>query len=215
MKTSEILKCVDHTVLGAYCSWKDIDQLCKEAVEYQTASVCIPPSYIARARASHPKLRICTVISFPFGYSTTQAKVAEIEQAIADGADELDVVINLGDVKNGDSDKLFAELTALRAACGDRVLKIIIETCYLTEEEKILLCQLVTKSGADYIKTSTGYGTAGATAEDILLFKKHIGEKVKIKASGGIRKAEDFERYIELGCDRIGSSSAIKVFGNV
>ena len=207
-----MLQYIDHTLLKPVCTWDEIETLCKEALSYHTASVCIPPSYVKRAReAFGPELPICTVIGFPLGYNPAEAKVCEARTALRDGADELDMVINLGDVKNRDFDKVYEEIRALRETAGSRILKVIVETCYLTRDEKIRLCEIVTKAGADYIKTSTGFGTAGATMEDILLFKEHIGSSVKIKAAGGIRTREDLEAFIQAGCSRIGTSSAVKL----
>ena len=212
MKTSEILSHVDHTLLKAFATWEDIQKLCDEALEYQTASVCIPPNYIKRIHDTYgDKINICTVVGFPLGYSTTKAKLAEVEQAVEDGVGEVDMVINITDVKNGDFDKVTEEIRSLKQAVGDRVLKVIIETCYLTKEEKIAMCKAVTEAGADYIKTSTGFGTAGATMEDILLFKEYIGPHVKMKAAGGVKSVEDMEAFLEAGCDRIGTSSAISL----
>lgn len=212
MKTSEILSHVDHTLLKAFATWEDIQKLCEEALEYHTASVCIPPSYIKRIHDTYgDKINICTVVGFPLGYSTTKAKVAETVQAIEEGASEVDMVINIADVKNGDFDKVTEEIRSLKQAVGDKILKVIIEACYLTEEEKIAMCKAVTEAGADYIKTSTGFGTGGATMEDILLFKKFIGPHVKMKAAGGVKSVEDMEAFLEAGCDRIGTSSAISL----
>ena len=212
MNSSEILSHVDHTLLKAFATWEDIQKLCEEAMEYHTASVCVPPSYIKRIHDTYgEKINICTVVGFPLGYSTTKAKVAETVQAIEDGASEVDMVINIADVKNGDFDKVTEEIRSLKQAAGDKILKVIIETCYLTEEEKIAMCKAVTEAGADYIKTSTGFGTGGATMEDILLFKKFIGPHVKMKAAGGVKSVEDMEAFLEAGCDRIGTSSAISL----
>ena len=212
MNTSEILSHVDHTLLKAFATWEDIQKLCEEAMEYHTASVCVPPSYIKRIHDTYgEKINICTVVGFPLGYSTTKAKVAETVQAIEDGASEVDMVINIADVKNGDFDKVTEEIRSLKQVAGDKILKVIIETCYLTEEEKIAMCKAVTEAGADYIKTSTGFGTGGATMEDILLFKKFIGPHVKMKAAGGVKRVEDMEAFLEAGCDRIGTSSAISL----
>lgn len=212
MKTSEILSHVDHTLLKAFATWEDIQKLCDEALKYQTASVCIPPNYIKRIHDTYgDKINICTVVGFPLGYSTTKAKLAEVEQAVEDGVGEVDMVINITDVKNGDFDKVTEEIRSLKQAVGDRILKVIIETCYLTKEEKIAMCKAVTEAGADYIKTSTGFGTAGATMEDILLFKEYIGPHVKMKAAGGVKSVEDMEAFLEAGCDRIGTSSAISL----
>lgn len=213
MKDIEMLKYVDHTVLKAVTSWEDIKTLCDEAIEYETASVCVPPCYITRIKEEYgDKINICTVIGFPLGYQTTEVKFEECRQAIAEGANEVDMVINLTDVKNGDYEKVEEEIRALKEAAGDKILKVIVETCYLTEEEKIEMCKAVTNAGADYIKTSTGFGTGGATLEDVRLFKKHIGANVKIKASGGIRSLEDMRTYIEEGCSRLGTSSAINLY---
>ena len=212
METKEMLQYIDHTLLKPVCTWDEIETLCKEALSYHTASVCIPPSYVKRAReAFGPELPICTVIGFPLGYNPAEAKVCEARTVLRDGADELDMVINLGDVKNRDFEKVYEDIRALRETAGSRILKVIVETCYLTRDEKIRLCEIVTKAGADYIKTSTGFGTAGATMEDILLFKEHIGSSVKIKAAGGIRTREDLEAFIQAGCSRIGTSSAVKL----
>ena len=209
MDKKEILQHVDHTVLKAFTTWEDIKKLCDEAVALNTASVCVPASYIKRIHDTYgDKINICTVIGFPLGYSVTSVKVLEAKEAIKDGANEIDMVINIGDVKNKEYDKVLEEVKALREACGDKVLKVIIEACYLTDEEKIKLCEIVTEAKADYIKTSTGFGTGGATMEDILLFKKNIGPNVKMKAAGGIRTKEDMEAYLNAGCDRIGTSGA-------
>ena len=209
MDKKEILQHVDHTVLKAFTTWEDIKKLCDEAVALNTASVCVPASYIKRIHDTYgDKINICTVIGFPLGYSVTSVKVLEAKEAIKDGANEIDMVINIGDVKNKEYDKVLEEVKALREACGDKVLKVIIEACYLTDEEKIKLCEIVTEAKADYIKTSTGFGTGGATMEDILLFKKNIGPDVKMKAAGGIRTKEDMEAYLNAGCDRIGTSGA-------
>jgi len=212
MDQKEILKHVDHTQLRAFATWEDIQKLCEEAIEYETASVCIPPCYIKRVHDTYgEKINICTVVGFPLGYSTTKAKVAETVQAIEDGASEVDMVVNISDVKNGNYDAVQAEIAALKKITGDKILKVIIETCYLTEEEKIAMCKAVTEAGADYIKTSTGFGTAGATLEDIRLFRENIGQDVKMKAAGGVKTVADMEAFLEAGCDRIGTSSAIKL----
>lgn len=212
MTQQEILSHVDHTLLKAFATWKDIQKLCEEAIEYQTASVCVPPCYIKRIHDTYgEKINICTVVGFPLGYSTTPAKVAEVKQAIADGVSEVDMVVNISDVKNGDYDAVEKEIKTLKEACGDKVLKVIIETCYLTEEEKIAMCHAVTNAGADFIKTSTGFGTAGATMEDIKLFKQYIGPNVKMKAAGGVKTVSDMENFINEGCERIGTSSAINM----
>lgn len=211
MDTNLILSHIDHTLLKAAASWAEIQTLCEEALQYHTASVCVPASYIKRIKETYPDLNICTVIGFPLGYSTTAVKVAETEEAIQDGASEIDMVINIGDMKNRDYDKVAEEVKAIRRAADGVILKVIIETCYLTEEEKIKMCEIVTEAKADYIKTSTGFGTGGATMEDVLLFKKHIGPDVKIKAAGGVRTREDLENFLNAGCDRIGTSSAVKL----
>ena len=210
MTDNEILKHIDHTQLKAFAKWEDIEKLCDEAVEYQTASVCIPPAYIKRVHDKYQdKINICTVVGFPLGYSVTSAKVAEVEQALKDGCNEIDIVGNISDVKNGDYDKVEEEIRTLKKACGNHILKVIIETCYLTEDEKIAMCKAVTNAGADYIKTSTGFGTGGATIEDIRLFKEHIGPNVKMKAAGGVKSKDDLIMFLEAGCDRIGTSSAV------
>ncbi len=210
MTTQEILRHVDHTQLKAYATWEDIVKLCDEAIEFQTASVCVPPAYIRRIHEAYgDKVNICTVVGFPLGYSVTEAKIAEVRQALADGCNEIDMVINISDVKNGLYEKVEEEIRTLKKECGEHILKVIIETCYLTEEEKIAMCKAVTNAGADYIKTSTGFGTGGATREDVELFKKYIGPKVKIKAAGGVSTMEDLEGFLELGCDRIGTSRAV------
>ena len=204
MDKKEILKHIDHTLLKAVATWEDIKVLCDEAIEYGTASVCVPACYISRIHETYgDKINICTVVGFPLGYSVTEAKVLETRKAIEDGANEIDMVINISDVKNGDFEKVTKEIAALKEACGDKILKVIIETCYLTEEEKIAMCKSVTEAGADYIKTSTGFGTAGATIEDIRLFKKYIGPNVKMKAAGGVKTVADLEMFINEGCDRI------------
>ena len=198
-------------MLKAFAKWEDIDTLCEEAVKAKTASVCVPQSYIKRISEKYPDLNICTVVGFPLGYNSTGSKVQEIKDALENGANEIDIVVNISDVKNGDYDKVEEEIRTLKETCKGKVLKVIIETCYLNEEEKIAMCKAVTNAKADYIKTSTGFGTAGATMEDILLFKKHIGPDVKMKAAGGIKSVADLEAFIEAGCDRIGTSSALKM----
>lgn len=199
---------IDHTLLKAFASMEDIWKLCEEAILYHTASVCIPPSYVGRVKEKYREnLTVCTVIGFPLGYSTTKAKVAEARCAVEDGADEIDMVINIGDVKNGEFEKILDEILQIRQVCTGKILKVIIETCYLTEDEKIRMCEIVTQAKADYIKTSTGFGTGGATLKDIALMKAHIGSQVKIKAAGGIRTKQALADFIAAGCDRIGSSS--------
>ncbi|MEM1484610.1 deoxyribose-phosphate aldolase [Oscillospiraceae bacterium PP1C4] len=211
MEHTKILEHIDHTLLKAVSDWGGIKKLCDEAIQYGTASVCVPPSYIKRIHSEYPSLNICTVIGFPLGYNTTAVKVLEVREAIADGANEVDMVVNLGDVKNGAFDQVTAEIAALKAAAGGHILKVIIETCYLTQEEKIALCKCVTDGGADFIKTSTGFGTDGATIEDVELFKKHIGGNVKIKAAGGVKSEADLEMFLNAGCERIGTSSAVSI----
>ena len=214
MTNEEMLTYVDHTLLKPTATWNQIKTLCEEALKYHTASVCIPCSFISRAHEAFPELNLCTVVGFPLGYSTTASKLFETREALHNGASEIDMVVNLGDVKEGNFDKVTQEIRELKKACGDKILKVIIETCYLTEEEKIELCHCVTDGGADFIKTSTGFGSAGATFDDIKLFREHIGPGVNIKAAGGIRTYEDIVTYIELGCDRLGCSAAIKVLGD-
>lgn len=209
MNKVEILSHVDHTLLNPVATWEDIQKICNDAVQYKTASVCIPACYISRIHEKYPELNICTVVGFPLGYSCTEAKVTETKKALEDGANEIDMVINITDVKNKLFDKVTQEIKALKEVCGDKVLKVIIETCYLTEEEKIAMCKSVTEAGADFIKTSTGFGTGGATIEDVKLFKKHIGPNVKIKAAGGVSTVSDLEMFINEGCERIGTSRAV------
>ena len=207
MEEKDILKLIDHTLLQADATWEQIVSLCDEAVKYGTATVCIPQTYLKRVHEKYGEsLKLCTVIGFPLGYNSASSKVVEAKDSIADGAEEIDTVVNISDVKNHRYDEVRKELKMIREACGDKLLKVIIETCYLTEEEKIELCKIVTEVKADYIKTSTGFGSAGATLEDIELFKKHIGPDVKIKAAGGIRTIEDALAYANAGCSRIGSS---------
>jgi deoxyribose-phosphate aldolase len=212
MTNEEILSRIDHTLLKAAASWEEIKTLCGEALRFKTAAVCIPPSYIKPVRDAFPdKPVIATVIGFPLGYSVTAAKILETEDAIHSGAAEIDMVINICDIKNGCFDRALAEIKQIKKICGEKILKVIIETCYLTEDEKIRICAIVTEAGADFIKTSTGFGTAGATLADIQLFKRHIGAGVKIKAAGGVKTREDLEAFITAGADRIGTSSAVKL----
>lgn len=212
MTVQEILSKVDHTQLKAFATWEDIKKLCDEAIAYHTASVCVPPAYIKRIHDTYgEKINICTVVGFPLGYSVTASKLTEVEQALSEGCNEIDMVINIGDVKNGLYDKVEEEIRTLKKACGSHILKVIVETCYLTEEEKIAMCKAVTAAGADYIKTSTGFGTNGAAREDVELFKKHIGSNVKIKAAGGISTLEDMEMFINLGCARVGTSKGVEL----
>ncbi len=208
MTDAEILKHIDYTLLKPTAVWADIRKLCEDAVKLKTASVCVPACFVKKIKEEFgDTLNICTVIGFPLGYSVTEAKVLEAKQAIAEGASEIDMVINVNAAKDGNFESITKEIEALREATKGHVLKVIIETCYLNEDEKIALCNCVTEAGADYIKTSTGFGTAGATFEDVKLFKEHVGKNVKIKAAGGIRKREDMEEYIKIGADRIGASS--------
>jgi deoxyribose-phosphate aldolase len=209
MTNEEIFRHIDHTLLKAVSSWAEIEKLCAEAIRFKTASVCVPPSYVKPISGAYSNLNICTVIGFPLGYSVSAVKQREAEAALAGGAAELDMVINIGDVKNGAFEKVREEISSLKKIAGKNILKVIVETCYLTREEKIRLCKIVTSAGADYIKTSTGFGTAGAAIEDVLLFKEHIGSDVKIKAAGGVKTREDLEKFMEAGCDRIGTSSAV------
>ncbi len=212
MRIGEILRHVDHTLLSQTATWEEIRKLCDEAIEYQTASVCIPPSYVQRAKEYvGSRMAVCTVIGFPNGYHTTAVKAAETADAVKNGADEVDMVIDLGWVKDGLYDLAEEEIRAVKKAADGRILKVIIETCFLTEEEKIRLCGTVTRAGADYIKTSTGFGGAGATFDDIRLFAEHVGSGVKIKAAGGISTLEDAERFLELGADRLGTSRIVKL----
>lgn len=210
MTVQEMLSHVDHTLLKPYASWEEIRKLCEEAIRYRTASVCVPPSYVKRIHDTYgSRLKICTVVGFPLGYSVTESKLAETRAALAQGADEIDMVINIGDVKNGRYEAVKEEIRQLKKECGAHILKVIIETCYLTREEKIAMCRAVTEAGADYIKTSTGFGTGGAVKEDVELFREHIGPGVKIKAAGGISTLEELELFLTLGCDRIGTSRAV------
>lgn len=215
MNNSDILKHVDHTLLLQGATWEEIKQICDDAIKYETASVCIPPSYVRQAADyMQGRIPVCTVIGFPNGYMTTAVKEFETKDAIANGAAEIDMVINIGWVKDGRFDLVEDEIRTLKAACGDKILKVIIETCLLTEEEKIKMCEVVTASGADYIKTSTGFSTAGATFEDIELFAKHVGPNVKIKAAGGISTMDDAKKFIKLGAERLGTSRMIKLVKN-
>ena len=211
MENQEILSHIDHTQLKAYATWEDIDKLCRQAAAYHTASVCIPPCYIRRVREVYPDLNICTVVGFPLGYSVTAAKVTEVKEAIKDGANEIDMVVNISDVKNHLYDRVEEEIRTLKEACEGHILKVIVEACYLTREEKVAMCRAVTAAGADYIKTSTGFGTGGATVEDVELFAKQIGPGVSIKAAGGVKSREDLERFLALGGERIGTSSAVSL----
>jgi len=212
MNLKDILKKCDHTLLSQAATWEEIKAICDDGIKYETASVCIPASFVKRAKEYvGNNLAICTVIGFPNGYSTTAVKVFECRDALLNGADEIDTVINIGDLKDKNYDAILSELKALKAECGEKILKVIIETCLLTDDEKIKMCELVTLSGADYIKTSTGFSTAGATKEDVALFKAHVGQGVKIKAAGGISSLADAEDFISLGAERLGTSRIVKI----
>ena len=212
MDIKEITSKVDHTLLQQQATWKEIKEICDDAVTYQTASICIPASYVKQAADYlQGKIPVCTVIGFPNGYSTTAVKVFETEDAVKNGASEIDMVINIGWVKDGLYDKVLDEIKQVKKACNGKLLKVIIETCLLTDEEKIKMCEVVTESGAEYIKTSTGFSTAGATFADIELFSKHIGPNVKMKAAGGISSIADAEKFVELGASRLGTSRIVKI----
>ena len=215
MDIQKILSHCDHTLLAVDAKWDDIKQICDDGMKYKTASVCIPASFVKQASEYvEGKLAICTVIGFPNGYSTTATKVFEAKNAVENGADEVDMVINVGWAKDGKFDDILKEIKEIKAACGDKILKVIIETCLLSDEEKIEMCRVVTESGADFIKTSTGFSKGGATREDIALFAKHIGPNVRMKAAGGIRSFEDAEDYLNLGCERLGTSAIVKIVKN-
>lgn len=212
MTQKDILAKVDHTLLAQTATWEEIRQICDDGMRYETASVCIPPSYVEQAKNYvGDRLKICTVIGFPNGYNTTAVKEFETKDALKKGADEIDMVINLGWVRDGRFDLVEKEIRTLKDACGDNVLKVIIETCLLTEEEKVKMCEVVTNSGADFIKTSTGFSASGATFADVALFKEHVGPQVKIKAAGGISSFADAEKFVELGADRLGTSRLVKI----
>ena len=215
METKEILKHVDHTLLLQGSTWDEIKQICDDAMEYKTASVCIPPCYVRQAAEyMGEKVAVCTVIGFPNGNTTTAAKIFETKDALSNGASEIDMVINIGWLKDKKYDLIEEEIKSLKDVCGEKILKVIIETCFLTNDEKIKMCEIATEAGADYIKTSTGFGGAGATFEDIELFSKHIGKGVKMKAAGGITSLNDAVRFLELGADRLGTSRIIKLVKN-
>lgn len=212
MDIREILQRADHTLLRQTATWNDIKMICDEGMEYGTASVCIPPCYVKRAKEYvGDRLKICTVIGFPNGYNSTAVKCFETEEAVREGADEIDMVINIGYLKSKDYETVFDEICAVKKACGGKLLKVIIETCLLNEEEKIKMCELVTRSGADFIKTSTGFGGGGATFEDVRLFAENVGKNVRIKAAGGISTLEDAEKFVELGAERLGTSRIVKL----
>lgn len=211
-----IVSKVDHTLLSVTAKWSEIEVLCDEAMEYGVASVCIPPSYVKQAKEYvGNKMQVCTVIGFPNGYNTIEAKVQETIDAIANGADEIDMVINIGYLKDGRYDDILNEIIAIKEACGDKILKVIIETCLLDETEKIKMSELVTKAGAEYIKTSTGFSTGGATFADVELMREHVGSEVKVKAAGGISSLADADKFIELGADRLGTSQIIRLLQGV
>ncbi len=215
MDTKKILSMVDHTLLLQTSTWEEIRALCDDAIHYGTASVCIPPCFVQQAKEYvGNQMKICTVIGFPNGNHTTATKVFETIDAINNGADEIDMVINVGMLKAKNYDYVLNEIREIKDACGDKILKVIIETCLLTDEEKIRMCEIVTESGADFIKTSTGFSTGGATFDDIALFAEHVGKNVKIKAAGGISSMEDAERFIELGASRLGTSRIVKIVKN-
>lgn len=212
MEIKQILSRCDHTLLATTATWEDIRKICDDGIAFGTASVCIPPSFVKRAKEYvGDRLCICTVIGFPNGYNTTAVKSFEAAYAILDGADEIDMVANLGDIKDGRDAEILAEIRSIKAVCGDHILKVIIETCQLTEEEKIRMCRLVTEAGADYIKTSTGFSTGGATREDVKLLREHVGAEVKVKAAGGISSLVDAEDMIALGADRLGTSRVVRI----
>ena len=215
MDINNILSHCDHTLLAVDATWNDIKQICDDGMKYKTASVCIPASYVKQASEYvDGKLAICTVIGFPNGYSTTAVKAFEAKNAVENGADEIDMVINVGWAKDGKFDDILNEIKEVKSACADKILKVIIETCLLTDDEKKDMCRVVTESGADFIKTSTGFSKGGATREDIALFAANIGENVKMKAAGGIRSFDDAQDYLALGCERLGTSAIVKLVKN-
>ena len=212
MEIEKILSYCDHTLLLQSATWEEIRAICDDGIRYGTASVCIPPCFVRQAKEYvGDRLKICTVIGFPNGYNTTAVKCFETEDAVASGADEIDMVINIGDLKAGKDEEILAEIRAVKAACHGRLLKVIIETCLLNEDEKIRMCHIVTSSGAEYIKTSTGFSTAGATREDVALMRKHVGKDVKVKAAGGIASIADAEDFLALGAERLGTSRVVKI----
>lgn len=215
MNITEILARCDHTLLLQTATWDEIRAICDDGMKYQTASVCIPPCYVKQAKEYvGDRLAICTVIGFPNGDSTTAVKCFEAAEALREGADEIDMVIHVGDLKAGNDDKILEEIRAIKAVCGTKILKVIIETCLLNEDEKLRMCRIVTESGADYIKTSTGFSTAGATREDVALMRANVGAHVKVKAAGGIASLQDAEDFINLGADRLGTSRVVKIIKN-
>lgn len=215
MEIADILSKVDHTNLKQIATWDDIKKLCEEGVKYNVASVCIPPSFVKKAKDTYrDRLKVCTVIGFPNGYNTTAVKVFETKDAVNNGADEIDMVINIGLVKAKEFDKVEDEIKQIKEACGGKLLKVIIETCLLTDEEKVKMCKIVTDAKADYIKTSTGFSTGGATIDDVILFRNNVGENVKIKAAGGIKSIDDAQRFIEEGASRLGTSKVVSILEN-
>ena len=216
MDVKNILSKCDHTLLGQAATWEQIQRICDEGMRYQTASVCIPPSYVKQAKEYvGDRLAICTVIGFPNGYNTTAVKVFETKDALENGADEIDMVINIGKLRQGLDGEVCEEIRAIKAACGDKILKVIIETCLLTEDEKLRMCKIVTDAGADYIKTSTGFSTAGATLADVKVMCENVGKSVRVKAAGGISGLEDAQKFLELGADRLGTSRVVKAVQGV
>lgn len=215
MNITEILARCDHTLLLQTATWEEIRAICDDGMKYQTASVCIPPCYVKEAKEYvGNRLAICTVIGFPNGDSTTAVKCFEAAEALREGADEIDMVIHVGDLKAGNDEKILEEIRAIKKVCGDKILKVIIETCLLSEDEKLRMCRIVTESGADYIKTSTGFSTGGATREDVALMRANVGAHVKVKAAGGIASLQDAEDFINLGADRLGTSRVVKIIKN-
>lgn len=215
MDRNEILSKVDHTLLAQDATWEQIKKICDDGITYNVASVCIPASFVAKAKSYvGDRLKICTVIGFPNGYSTTKTKVYETTDAVNNGADEIDMVINIGWLKDKMYDDILSEINQIKEACNGKILKVIIETCLLTDEEKIKMCDIVNNSNADYIKTSTGFSTSGATFDDIKLFSENMNKNKKIKAAGGIKSFEDAEKFIELGADRLGTSRLVKIMKN-
>lgn len=212
MTINDILSKCDHTILSQTATWDDVKAICDDGIKYNTASVCIPPCYVKKAKEYvGERLNICTVIGFPNGYNTTAVKCFETAEAIKNGADEIDMVINIGELRAKNYGFVLEDIKAVKKTCGSTLLKVIIETCLLTEEEKIKMCEIVTESGAEYIKTSTGFSTAGATKEDVALFAKHVGKDVKIKAAGGISSISDAEDFVKLGASRLGTSRIVKI----
>ena len=215
MDVKKILAVCDHTLLGQTATWEEIRAICDDGMKYKTASVCIPPCYVKQAKEYvGDRLAICTVIGFPNGDSTTAVKCFETAEALREGADEIDMVIHVGDLKAGNDEKILEEIRAIKAVCGEKILKVIIETCLLTKDEKLRMCRIVTESGADYIKTSTGFSTGGATREDVALMRANVGAHVKVKAAGGIASLQDAEDFINLGADRLGTSRVVKIIKN-